>query len=183
MLGSRHRLFVQCLYVSATELVKVEVALQGRWQKGGLLGVEGVLGDRAGGGGGGRGQVESVAVGVGVGGASVFLLKVEVTQADGEAGVVCLAPQSGGADCREGAWAQAVGRNNLAVWRGRETEMRSRRRLIVVLLCSGLIRNVSGACGNEASQMNCEPTTLRRAESAARLTTSNSLSAITLGEG
>lgn len=119
MLGSRHRLLVQRLDVGAAQLVEVEVALQGGGQQRGLLGVEGILWYGAGGGGGGRGEVEGVAVGVSVSGAPVFLLQVEVAQADGQTGVVSFAPQGGGAHRGEGAWAQAVGRNNLAVWKWR----------------------------------------------------------------
>lgn len=114
------RLLVQRLNVGATQLVEVEVTFQGGGQQGGLLGVEGVLWYGAGGGGGGGGQVEGVAVGVVVGGAPVLLLQVEVAQADGQAGVVSFAPQRGGAHCGEGAWAQAIGRNNLTVCGGRE---------------------------------------------------------------
>lgn len=106
--------------MGAAQLVEVEVTLQSGWQERGLLGIEGVLGDGAGGGGGGRGQVEGVAMGVIVGGASILLLQVEVTQADGQTGVVRFTPQRGGAHCGERAWAQAVRRNNLTLWKGRE---------------------------------------------------------------
>lgn len=108
-----HCLLVQRLDVGAAQLVEVQVALQGRRQQGGLLRVQGILGNGAGGGGGRRGQVQRVAVRVG--GASVLLLQVEIAQADGEAGVVGLAPQGGGAHRGEGAWAQAVRRNDLTV--------------------------------------------------------------------
>lgn len=87
--------------MSATQLVEVEVAVQGGRQQRRLLGVEGVLGYGAGGGGGG--QVEGVPVGVVVAVASVVLLQVEVTQADGQAGVVSLTPEGGRAHCGEGA--------------------------------------------------------------------------------
>lgn len=60
-----------------------------------------------------------MAVGVIVGRASIILLQVEVTQADGQAGVVSFTPQRGGAHCGEGAWAQTVRRYNLTVWKGR----------------------------------------------------------------
>lgn len=142
MFRSCHCLFVQCLNVGAPQLVEVEVTLQSGWQERGLLGVEGVLGDGAGGGGRGRGQMESVAVGVAVGSASVLLLQVEVTQADRQAGVICFTSQRGGADCGEGAWAQAVGRDNLTVCKWREMERRGNGIetgrelwLIVFLLC------------------------------------------------
>lgn len=46
-----HRLLVQGLDVGTTQLVEVQVALQGRGQQRGLLGVEGVLWDGTGGGG------------------------------------------------------------------------------------------------------------------------------------
>lgn len=54
--------------MSTTELVEVEVTFQGRRQERGLLGVQGVLWDGAGGRGGGcGGQVQGVTVGVIVG--------------------------------------------------------------------------------------------------------------------
>lgn len=137
VLGSRHRLLVQRLDVGATQLVEVEVALQCGRQQGGLLGVDGVLGYGAGGGRGGGGQVKGVVVGVIVGVASVLLLQVEVAQADRQAGVIGFAPQRGGAHCGEGAWAQAVRRNNLAVCKERREQQ-----LIVVLLCFALISNL-----------------------------------------
>lgn len=163
MFRSSHRLLVQRLDVGAPQLVEVEVALQGGWQQRGLLGVEGVLWYRAGGGGGGRSQVERVAMGLSVGGASVLLLQVEVTQADRQAGVISLPSQRGGAHCGEGAWAQAVGRNNLTVWRGSrekrewggEGERKKGQQLIVVLLCFALISNLLEASGDEVfSQRN-----------------------------
>lgn len=120
VLGPRHRLLVKCLDVGAAQLVEVEVALQGGRQQGGLLGVEGVLRDGAGRGGRGRGQVEGVAVGLGVDGPPVVLLQVQVAQADGQTGVVGLVTQRGGPQRGEGARAEAVGRNDLAVWKGRE---------------------------------------------------------------
>lgn len=88
VLGPRHRLLVERLDVGATELVEMEVALQGGWEQRGLLGVEGVLRDGAGRGGRGRSQVEGVAVGLGVERPSIILLQVEVTQADRQTGVV-----------------------------------------------------------------------------------------------
>jgi len=122
VLGPRHRLLVQHLDVGAAQLVEMEVALQGGRQQRGLLGVEGVLGYGAGGGRGGGGQVEGVALGVVVAVAAVLLLQVEVTQADGQTGVVSFPPERRGAHRSEGAWAEAVGRNNLAVWKEKETE-------------------------------------------------------------
>ncbi|TNN77852.1 hypothetical protein EYF80_011909 [Liparis tanakae] len=122
VLGPRHRLLVQRLDVGAAQLVEMEVALQGGGQQGGLLGVEGVLGYGAGGGRGGGGQVEGVAVGVVVAVAAVLLLQVEVTQADGQTGVVRFPPERRGAHRGEGARAEAVGRNNLTVCKEKETE-------------------------------------------------------------
>lgn len=50
-----------------------------------------------------------------VGVASVLPLKVEVTQANRETGVVCPTAERGGARRRERARAQTVRRNNLTV--------------------------------------------------------------------
>lgn len=91
--------------------------------------------------------MEGVAMGVIVVGASVLLLQVEVTQADGQAGVVRFTPQGGGAHCGERAWTQAVGRNNLTLWKGRErkgsgNETEREEQLIAVLLCFALISNL-----------------------------------------
>lgn len=66
--------------------------------------------------------MEGVAVGVHVGGPPILLLQIEVTQADRQARVVSLASQGGGAHCGEGAWAQAVRRNNLTFWSGRSID-------------------------------------------------------------
>lgn len=66
--------------------------------------------------------MECVAVGMIVGGVSVILLQVEVTQADGQAGVIRFTTQGRGAHRGEGAWAKTVGRNNLTVCRGRDRE-------------------------------------------------------------
>lgn len=63
--------------------------------------------------------MKGVAVGMAVGGASVLLLKVKVTQADGQAGVIGLTAEGRGAHCGERARAQAVGRHDLTVWKER----------------------------------------------------------------
>ncbi len=92
--------------------------------------------------------MKGVAVGVIVGGASILLLQVEVTQADRQAGVIGFTPQRGGAHCCEGAWTQAVRRNNLTVWKGRKEKGKwdlDRERRVVnsgLTLCFALISHL-----------------------------------------
>lgn len=99
VLQAGHGLVIEDFDVGSPEVVEAEVALQLGRQEVGVLGVEGVLRDGA---GGGR-HMEGV------------LLQVEVTQADREARVLRVPPQRGPADGREGARPQAVGRDELTV--------------------------------------------------------------------
>lgn len=94
--------------MGSPEVVEAEVALQLGRKEVGVLGVEGVLRDGA---GGGR-HVEGV------------LLQVEVAQADREARVLCVPPQRGPADGREGAGPQAVERDDFTVCGEKENKKR-----------------------------------------------------------
>lgn len=99
VLQAGHGLVIEDFDVGSPEVVEAEVALQLGREEVGMLGVEGVLRDGA---GGGR-HVEGV------------LLQVEVAQADREARVLRVPPQRRPPDGREGARPQAVGRDELAV--------------------------------------------------------------------
>lgn len=106
MLQAGHGLVIQDFDVGSPEEVEAEVALQLGREQVGVLGVEGVLRDGA---GGGR-HVEGV------------LLQVEVTQADREARVLRVPPQRGPPDGREGAGPQAVGRDDFTVCGRKKTK-------------------------------------------------------------
>lgn len=99
VLQAGHGLVIEDFDVGSPEVVEAEVALQLGREEVGVLGVEGVLRDGA---GGGR-HVEGV------------LLQVEVAQADREARVLRVPPQRGPADGCEGARPQAVGRDDFTV--------------------------------------------------------------------
>lgn len=99
VLQAGHSLVIKDFDVGSPEVVEAEVALELGREEVGVLGIEGVLRDGA---GGGR-HVEAL------------LLQVEVTQADREARVLCLPPQRWPADGGEGAGPQAVRRNDFTV--------------------------------------------------------------------
>lgn len=84
--------------------------------------------------------MEGVVVGVVMSVASIFLPQVEITQADRQSGIVHIMPQGGGAHCGEGAWAEAVGRDNLTACKGREegggvVEVERGEQWLITLFC------------------------------------------------
>lgn len=99
MLQTGDSLVIKDFDVRSPEVVEAEIALQLGGEEVGVLGVEGVLWDGAGGGG----HMEGL------------LLQVEVAQADREPCVLCLPPQWGPPDGGEWAGTQAVRRNDFTV--------------------------------------------------------------------
>lgn len=83
--------------------------------------------------------MNGVALGVSMAGPSITPRQVEVTQAYRQTGVTGFMPQRRGLHSGEGAWAEGVSRQNLAVCKKREVGIRQESSEPSKLLISGLI--------------------------------------------
>lgn len=113
MTAACHCLLIHGFKVAAPQLMETQLAFQGSWEER----VQRILWNGAGAGDGCGWEAESCLVSC----------QVEVTEADGQAGGLCLTSQGWGASyCSEGTWTETVWRDDLTIWEWEEQNRTSK---------------------------------------------------------